>query len=139
MKENLALRVLNQWSSFPPLVLLHGLAHYSKDCQSCKLLILENTIAYLRELSVKFVFSKKTTKIDEIFTAYLTLTTWCQLDGEDFVNFCGLLRKRELYLCDFIIYSLFYSMKELLAGDIFNQNRSWKTPLWLSCFWQLHC
>ena len=46
---------------------------------------------------VKFVFSKKATKIDEIFTDDLTITTQCQIDCEDFVNFCGLLRKRELY------------------------------------------
>ena len=42
--------------------------------------------------------SKKATKIEEIFTVNLTVTTYCQIDGEDFVNFCGLLRKRELYL-----------------------------------------
>ena len=46
---------------------------------------------------IKFVFSKKATKIDEIFTQDLTLTTQCQIDGEDFVNFCCLLRKHELY------------------------------------------
>ena len=45
---------------------------------------------------VKFVFSKKGTKFDKIFTVDLTLTTYCQIDGEDFVNFCGLLRKHEL-------------------------------------------
>ena len=44
------------------------------------------------------MFSKKATKIDKIFTVDLTVTTYCQIDGEDFVNFCGLLRKRELYL-----------------------------------------
>ena len=43
------------------------------------------------------MFSKKATKINEIFTVDLTVTTYCQIDGEDFVNFCGLLRKRELY------------------------------------------
>ena len=42
---------------------------------------------------LKFVFSKKATKFDEIFTVDLTLTTYCQIDGEDFFNFCGLLRK----------------------------------------------
>ena len=42
------------------------------------------------------MFSKKATKIDEIFT--LTLCSKCQMDGEDFVNFCGLLRKHELSL-----------------------------------------
>ena len=31
------------------------------------------------------MFSKKATKIDEIFTVYLTVTTYCQIDGEDFV------------------------------------------------------
>ena len=41
--------------------------------------------------------SKKATKIDEIFTVDLTVTTYCQIDGGDFVNFCGPLRKRELY------------------------------------------
>ena len=43
------------------------------------------------------MFSKKATKIDEIFTVDLTLYSKCQIDGEDFVNFCGLLRKYELY------------------------------------------
>ena len=38
-------------------------------------------------------------KIEEIFIVDLTLTTKCQIDGEDFVNFCGLLVKHELYLC----------------------------------------
>ena len=46
---------------------------------------------------VKFMFSKKATKINKIFTVDLTVTTYCQIDGEDFVNFCGLLRKREHY------------------------------------------
>ena len=45
---------------------------------------------------LKFVFSKKATKIDKIFTVDLTLTTWCHIDDEGFVNFCGLLRKHEL-------------------------------------------
>ena len=45
---------------------------------------------------LKFMFSKKATKIYEIFTVDLTVTTYCQIDSEDFVNFCGLLRKREL-------------------------------------------
>ena len=43
------------------------------------------------------MFSKKATKIDEIFTIDLTVNTYCQIDIEDFVKFCGLLRKRELY------------------------------------------
>ena len=39
---------------------------------------------------IKFIFSKKAT-VD------LTLCSKCQIDGEDFVNFCGLLSKHELY------------------------------------------
>ena len=54
-------------------------------------------IKVIRFPKVKFVFSKKATKINEIFTIDLTLTTQCQIEGEDFVNFCGLLRKHELY------------------------------------------
>ena len=52
--------------------------------------------SYSNAVLVKFMFSKKATKIDEIFTGDLTVTTYCQIDGEDFVNFFGLLRKREL-------------------------------------------
>ena len=43
------------------------------------------------------MFSMKATKFDEIFTIDLTLCSKCQIDGEDFVIFCGLLRKHELY------------------------------------------
>ena len=42
------------------------------------------------------MFSKKATKIDEMFTIDLILCSKRQIDGEDFVNFCGLLRKYEL-------------------------------------------
>ena len=42
------------------------------------------------------MFSKKTTKIDQIFTVDLTFTK--QIDGEIFFNFFGLLSKHELYL-----------------------------------------
>ena len=42
------------------------------------------------------MFSKKATKFDGIFID-LTLCGKGQIDGEDFVNFCGLLRKHELY------------------------------------------
>ena len=43
------------------------------------------------------MFSKKATKIDEIFTFDLMLRSKRQIDGQDFVNFRGLLRKYELY------------------------------------------
>ena len=48
--------------------------------------------------NVKFMFSNKATKCDKIFTVNLTLCIKCQIDRKDFVNYCGLLRKRELYL-----------------------------------------
>ena len=56
------------------------------------------------------MFSKMATKIDEIFTVDLTLCSKCQINGEDFVNFCGLIRKHELYvveistICRFLPY-----------------------------------
>ena len=40
-----------------------------------------------------YEFSKKATKMDEIFTVNLTLCSKCQIGGEDFVNFCGLFKK----------------------------------------------
>ena len=43
------------------------------------------------------MFSKKATKIDEIFIVDLTTTTYREIHVEDFVNFCGLLGKYELY------------------------------------------
>ena len=43
------------------------------------------------------MFSKKTTKIDEIFNIDLTLCSKREINCEDFVNFRGLLRKCELY------------------------------------------
>ena len=36
---------------------------------------------------LKFMFSKKATKIDKIFTIDLTLCSKYQINGEDFVNF----------------------------------------------------
>ena len=50
----------------------------------------------LDNVRVKFMFSKKATKIEEIFTVDLTLCSKCQIDIKDFANFCGLLRKHEL-------------------------------------------
>ena len=43
------------------------------------------------------MFSKKATKIDEIFAVDLTLCSKRQIDGEDFVNFRALLRIQEIY------------------------------------------
>ena len=62
-----------------------------------KCLVLHNlkTLSHTWKLNifrlVKFMFSKKTTKIDEIFTVDLTSFSKCQIEGEDFL---GLLRTR---------------------------------------------
>ena len=52
----------------------------------------------LKLFLLKFMFSKKATKIDEIFTINLMLCSKRQIDNEDFINFLGLLREYELYL-----------------------------------------
>ena len=54
------------------------------------------TLNFLILKKVKFIFSKKATNIEEIFTVDLTLCSKCQIDGEYFVNFCSLLRKHKL-------------------------------------------
>ena len=46
---------------------------------------------------LKFMFSKKAPKKDEIFTVDLMPCSKRQINGEDFVIFRGLLRKYELY------------------------------------------
>ena len=79
---------------------------------------------------IKFMFSKKATKIDEIFTVNLTLCSKCQINGEDLVNFCGLFRKYELYLLHTVIlpigslytYSVFtYLLCTLFCSSICNK------------------
>ena len=40
---------------------------------------------------LQFTFSEKATKIHKIFAVNLTVSSNRQIDGENFVNFCGLL------------------------------------------------
>ena len=80
------------------------------------------------------MFSKKTTKIDDIFTVNLTVATYCQIGGEDFVNFWGLLRKRELSHTDaeaglwslvFFVYKIHFlklAFQLRISGASNNQN-----------------
>ena len=56
-----------------------------------------SVVVFVMAIVVKFVFSKKATKFDKILTVDLTLTTYCQIHGEYFINFCGLIRKHRLY------------------------------------------
>ena len=55
-----------------------------------KEIILNDFVSFIKTV-LKFVFSKKATNFDEIFTVDLTLTTYCQIDGEDFFNFVAFL------------------------------------------------
>ena len=73
----------------------------------------------VHEILLKFVFSKKATKFEKIFTVDLTLTTYCQIDGEDFANFCGLLRKHELYHMD--LMDLLSKLIWALEWQIYNE------------------
>ena len=64
-----------------------------------KIVLLRRGVKYLNPILyqlLKFVFFKKATKIDEIFTVDLTSCIKRQIDGKDFVNFCGLYTKHEL-------------------------------------------
>ena len=57
------------------------------------------------------MFFKKATKFNEIFTVDLTLCSKCQIDGEDFTNFCGLLKKHEIYCKWLIDFSVLIRLK----------------------------
>ena len=46
------------------------------------------------------MLSKKATNINEIFTVDFPLCSKCQIEGEYFVNFCGLLSKHDLYVLE---------------------------------------
>ena len=68
------------------------------------------------------MFSKKATKFYKIFTVDLTSCSKCQIDSEDFVNFCGLLRKHELYVKSIAAYAPTFlrynnSILAIVSGD----------------------
>ena len=66
------------------------------------------------------MFSKKATKIGKIFTVDLTLCSKCQIDGEDLVNFCGLLRKYELHLYVSYLYNSCEIFKYIITFSFFS-------------------
>ena len=73
------------------------MSHYKRSSRPSVEKKVSNQPTISHELHVvKFMFSKKATKIDKIFTVDLTLCSKSQIDGEDFVFFCGLLGKHEL-------------------------------------------
>ena len=63
------------------------------------------------------MFSKNATKIDVILTVALTLCSKSQIDGKDFFNFCGLLRKHKLYTTVLIKMDFRTEKKHLLPVD----------------------
>ena len=79
------------------ITFLHHTKGWNQFWWKCKFLFIFNFHFKLIERPIKFMFFKKATKIDEIFTINLTVTTYCQIGGEDFINFFGLLRKCKLY------------------------------------------
>jgi len=64
------------------------------------------------------MFFKKATQKDEVFNVVLTLCSKFQIDGEDFVNFCGLLRKYKLYCVDVNVESNFVFDTKIVATDL---------------------
>ena len=73
------------------------------------------------EGSLKFMFSKKATKINEIFTVNLKLCSKCQIYGEDLVIFCGLLRKHKLYSFSWVFPRIFHLERSIrfLSWNLF--------------------
>ena len=52
------------------------------------------------------MFSKNATKIDEIFNVDLPVTTYCQIDCEDFVNFVVFLENMNFINNTFYIFPI---------------------------------
>ena len=73
------------------------------------------------------MFSKKATIIDKIFPVDLKLCSKCQIDGEDFVDLCGLLRKQKLYWAKW--------SWDLLFSSIYEFSRLSKSPSFDSVQW----
>ena len=68
------------------------------------------------------MFSKKATKIGKIFTVNLTLCSKCLIDTEDFVNFCGLLRKHKLYQNKKVSKVLLSNLYTVVVGHDHHRN-----------------
>ena len=58
---------------------------------------------------LKFIFSKKATKIDEIFSVDLTVTTYCQNYGDDFFQFLWPSQKTQTLPFIFYFHLKMYS------------------------------
>ena len=65
---------------------------------------------------IKFMFSKKATKIDEIFTVNLTLCSKCQINGEDYVNLIDVWKVPSLYWANLCLFEPpFWGLPQLIS------------------------
>ena len=72
------------------------------------------------------MLSKKATKIYEIYNVDKTLYSKCQIDGEDFVNCCGLLRKHKLQSTLFM-NSIIHKDSEKYFSNLLSQSCMYAT------------
>ena len=63
------------------------------------------------------MFSKKATKIDEIFTINLTLCSKCQFYGKDFVNFCG-NPSYKIWTLKVLLYKIWFKKETIFSSKI---------------------
>ena len=81
--------------------------------------------------SIKFMFSKKATKIEEIFTVDLMVTTYCQIDGEILWIFVAL--SENVNFIENFIYMTFSKHFFMSVFNInFNFKRNFNLFLWQS-------
>ena len=75
----------------------------------------------MQRVSLKFMFSKKAVKFEEIFTVDLTVCSNCQMDGEDFVIFFAFLENMNFtWLRHRIVFTLgIFSFAVQLCTDSF--------------------
>ena len=78
---------------------------------------------YYQICLLKFMFYKKATKIDKIFTSNL-MFTWWQVSNQwwRFCQFCGLLRKHELYLLKSRLLTSTYQSAYLVRPKIWSKD-----------------
>ena len=65
--------------------------------------------------------------MNDIFTVLLKLCSECQIDGEDFVNFCGLLRN---YILLQLHLPNMSAIQPVVDGEHFKAQKSVKKTVW---------
>ena len=85
-------------------------------------LLLQSMTKHKSRSVLKFMFSKKATKIEKSSPSIWHFLSKRQIDGEDFVIFCVLLRIHELY--NIKNRSSFITSK-FLSKNLSNENKHW--------------